>query len=299
MKSKQLFITVFALILGISSVVFGQKTELKKFEFMKGEYKARGIDGFVSADFDKKGEKFSWEYKSKNRKSVGVITYDKKSNSYRLTETIDDSDTTNYKGLQTTEGFYFFELNAPNGIIKSDGKEILLRPLDGGLVRMIRFEDLPNKVGCKAAFTTEYYPSNFTDEQKAEQVRKAIGKLDFLVGTFDHTDGGGQVAGRFEDDGKKYIWAFKGGSNTSDAIITYNFEDDRYTLVETIGVGNSKTTMKYIGDIDKSGNELTLISTDGDEITKIILNKRPNDTVRMRRYSGDRETYNGYYKKMK
>lgn len=295
MKMNKLFIASIVIILGISTIAFGQKAELKKFEFMKGEFKSRGNEGIVKADFDKKGKEFKWEYNSGKNKSIGVVTYDKKSDSYRLTETMNGNNTMYYRGFETTAGFHFFELTNMNGIVKADGAEIVLKPMDAGMVSMERFRLVSPNAERKAVFVTDYYKKDMSSEMIAEQIRKAIKKLDFVAGTFNEDARTGQVIGKYEDSGMKYVWAFKSPRNNSDAVVTYDFDKDEYTLTETVSFkGGSKSTTKYVGRLGTDG-KLELVSLEGDAVMGLILSSPSNGKILMQRSKDAVENYKGTY----
>ena len=294
MRLSKLFVASIILTLGICSVTFGQKAEIKKFEFMKGEFKTRGNDGIVKADFDKSGKMFRWEYNTEKVKNTGLVTYDENSKNYYLMETGKGLKIKYFRGFETTGGFRFYQLNRMNGIIDADGEEMLLRPLDKGMVQMVRYRYVGKDKNCKSGFVTEYYDKDFTDAQIAAQVRKEIKKLDFLAGTFKEDAREGQVIGKYEDSGMKYVWAFKSPRNTSDAVVTYDFDKDEYTLIEIIGFGNTKTTTKYVGRIGTDG-KLELFSLEGDVVMSLILSSPSKGKILMQRSKDAVKNYKGTY----
>jgi hypothetical protein len=294
MKMNKILIAGIVLILGIGSVVFGQKTDIKKFDFMKGEFKTRGNEGMVKADFDKSGKMFRWEYNGEKIKNTGLVTFDEKSKNFYLMETSKGLNIKYYKGFETTDGFHFYQLNGMNGIVDAAGEEILLRPLDKGMVQLVRYRFVTKDRKCKSGFVSEYYDKNFTAPQIAGQTRQAIKKLDFLAGTFTEDARTGQVIGKYEDNGMKYVWTFTSPRNTSEAAITYDFHNDEYTLTETVGFGNSKTTTKYVGRFDNDG-KLNLISTESDTVLGLVLSQPNKNKVLMQRTKDTVENYKGTY----
>ena len=283
MKINICIIAAFLLFFGLCSFSYGQIAELKKFEFMKGEFKSRGSkDEILKADFDKSGKEFKWADKSTLNDDFGVITYDEPTKSYRLKEKRDSYiEPFYYKGIETNEGFHFYELTAIDGVIKENGDEVLIRPLEKGIFNIEHFYHYYGKEKPKEWIPSEYYSKNLNDKQLAKLTRLEIGKLDFLVGKFVSVDDKSEFIGKFTDDGKEFVWDFTSPEKTSEAVITYDFHWDEYTWQENIVRTNGeKTKIKYSGRIYENKKISVYARIDG-KMTNITFSSPSKDKILM------------------
>ena len=281
MKVDKLFIAAFLIILGSCNFTYGQIPELKKFEFMKGEFRSRGSqDGILKADFSKNGDGFSWTNKSTLNDEFGIVSFDAPTRSYRLKEKFRSYiEPFYYTGNKTNEGFHFYELTTINGVIKENGNEVLIRPLEPGIFNIEHFYDHYGKKKPKQWIPSRYYRKVLSGEQLAKQIRKAIGKLDFLVGKFVSDDGTSEFIGKFIDAGKTYVGTFKSPERTSQAIIKYDFHWDDYSLTETVKPpGDPKISVLYKGYFRENGN-LDLYARINSTETKLTLSSPGKNKV--------------------
>ncbi len=274
--NKTIKLAIFTLILVFCASAFGQSLELKKFEFMKGEFRSRGGDKDVlKGAFSKDGKEFSWIEKEPNNDEFGFITYDEATKSYRLKEMVYRRvEPIYYKGTETSEGFHFYELTASDGVLKEDGEQVLIRRLEPDFFNIEHFRSYVDNIGQKQWIPSEYYSKNLSVEQLDRQIRKGIGELDFLVGKFTEDGGKGQFNGRISDDGKELILTFTSPEKQSDVRITYDFHWDEFYFNGTEKLkGGSKSKIKRAGRIG------VLRSGEIDEERYIDFNARINGNM--------------------
>lgn len=285
-----------ALLLGLSLAALAQtkpQPQLKKFEFMQGEFKERKSDGVVAGAFSAAGKEFRWDYKTSSRTSVGVITYDASTKKYSLVETINGTQATYYEGMETQHGFPFRALTGKGGTPDEKGEVIQLIPIPAGMalpVKMVNMVRLrKNAEGKYEKYYEGDYYAPLSSDQLAALERKGIERMKFLVGTFKEDGRDGEVVGKF--DGEAYQWSYKSSRNTSDALVKYNFHNDRYHLVEKIG--DSET--KYEGGFQDGK---LVLWTNATTRQQLILSAPESGKVSMVRKTKTVTNYEGTYTKM-
>lgn len=284
MKTQKLFIAAFLIFLASCTFIAGQIPELKKFEFMKGEFRNRGGDkDILKGEFSGDGKEFNWVEKQTNNEEYGFINYDEASKSFRLKEVIyRRSAPIYYKGKETSEGFYFYELTAVDGGVKKDGEEVSIRRLEPGIFNIEHFYNYYGKKKPKQWIPSEYYSTNLSLEQLDKHIRIEIGKLDYLVGKFVAGDGNNRFVGKFTDDGKKYVWNFASPEKTSRAVFSYDFHWNKFTMKEKIKQTNGKTTtIVYSGRMNWNEVKLSVYARIDKIMTRIDFIPLRKDKVLM------------------
>lgn len=268
--------------------------QLKKFEFMVGEFKERTTDGVVTGAFSADGKEFRWHYKAGGRTSDGVITYDAVAKKYWLAETVSGTQTTYYEGVETQHGFPFRALTGKGGAPDEKGDSIRLLPVppvgvlpDTKMVNMVRLRK--NADGKYEKYYDGLYYVQPSPEQLAKANREGLRRMDFLVGQFKEDGHNGKVIGKYEGD--QYMWSYKSSSNTSDAVATYDFHNDRFTLIEKIGDSETKYEGHY--------QDRSLVLWSNTTTRKQLILRTPEyGKVVMMRKTEDETDYEGTYTKI-
>jgi hypothetical protein len=288
---------VFLFILAFSFTALAQTKphpQLKKFAFMQGAFKERKSDGVVTASFSTDGKEFRWEYKNASRTSVGVITYDAAAKKYWLVETVNGTQATYYEGMETQHGFPFRALTGKGGAPDEKGDVIQLMPIpqigampDTKMVNMVRLRK--NDEGKYEKYYDGMYYALLSAEQLAKANSTGLKRMEFLVGKFKEDGRDGEVIGKLEGD--KYMWSYKSSRNTSEAVATYDFHSDRFTLIEKIG--SSETT--YEGSFQDGK---LVLWTDATTRQQLILSAPEYGKVLMVRKAKTVTNYEGTYTKV-
>lgn len=295
MFSRSILLLTFLLV-ALSFAAFAQAQphpQLKKFEFMQGEFKERKSDGVVTANFSADGKEFRWNYKTPSRTSEGVITYDAKTKKYALVETVNGTQTTYYEGLETQHGFPFRALVGKGGAPDEKGEVMQLMPIPAGLALPVKMVNMVRLRKNAEGKYEKYYEGNYyatlSAQQLAAQERQGIERLKFLVGTFREDGRDGKVVGKL--DGEVYQWSYTSSRNSSDALVKYDFHSDQYTLVEKIG--STKTT--YSGSFQDGK---LVLWTDATTRQQLILSAPEDGKVLMVRKAKAVTSYEGTYTKV-
>ncbi|MCB1023726.1 MAG: hypothetical protein KDB79_05020 [Acidobacteria bacterium] len=302
MMYRSVIVPILALIFAMAAgKAFARHTELNKFEFMTGTFKTRGSkDGILKAGFDKNGREFRWSYKSTLGTDIGEITYDEASKTYRLKQKrTSHVDPFYYQGTEANDGFHFNQLAAIDGPVIDGGNELLIRKLEDGMFNIEYLESRFNP-DRKDRIPREFYPKGFTKDQIAKQVRKEIGKLDFLTGAFDEDGGSGKFNGKFSEDGKQLNLTFASTAKNSEVAVSYDFHWNKFYYLETqrhidgtkrniLRVGNlnvldpeqgfEKLYLSVYARIEKTMTNIRLGSPEKDKV-KIIYSLDPDSKAK-------------------
>lgn len=287
--------TIAVLLLSLTIVAQTKpQPQLKKFAFMEGQFKERTTNGIVTGTFSPDGKEFRWHYKAGERTSDGAILYDASTKKYFLTETVNGAQTTYYEGIETQHGFPFRALTGKGGAPDEKGDSIRLMPIpqmgvlpDTKMVNMVRLRK--NAEGKYEKYYDGLYYVQPSPDQLAKANKEGLRRLDFLVGRFKEDGREGEVIGKYEGD--KYVWRYQSARNTSDAVATYNFHNDRFTLIEKIGDAETKYEGQY------QDRALVLWSNSATR-KQLILRTPEYGKVLMTRKTEDTTDYEGTYTKI-